>query len=741
MQSPFAFAFAFVLALAFAFEGRVRSQPKDGCRGNCGNLTIHYPFGTEQGCYLNDGFLITCDRDSDKPFFRKTDVQVLGVSRDGEITLQMPRSYECFNYTGDSLEHKTSGWLSGFPLSSNRNKLIGIGCNTYAYLEGPQGTVYPVGCQSTCLSFNNSERSRERESQTSQPPMEDGLCSGIGCCQVSIPEGIKYFRPVPYSLNNHSLASYFNPCIYTFLVEDGHFNFSVSDLQNLRNITEFPVVFNWFIGDLTCRQVGNNSVCSENSDCIDFGYGPGYTCRCRDGYDGNPYLPNGCRDINECERGNHDCAKPEYCRNNNGSFHCICPKGYKGDATKRCIHNRQEWPVILLGTTVGFLTILLSLCCINQELKRRKQDKLREKFFEQNGGIMLRQRLLRTHSSEDDVRIFTEEEIRRATNNFHESRILGEGGQGTVYKGILPDSREIAIKKARIGDHSQVEQFINEVIVLSMINHRNVVKLLGCCLETEVPLLIYEFMRNGTLFDHLHSPARFNSFLQWEDRLRIAIETAETISYLHSSASVPIVHRDVKPANILLDEKFSAKVSDFGASRLIPSDREQLTTLVQGTLGYLDPEYFHTSTLNEKSDVYSFGVVLMELVSGQKALCFRRSESDRHLVACFASALKENRLDQILENRLQVSEENGRQLKEVAELAVWCTRVKGEERPRMKEVASELEGIRVSLKHHRRRNGHFLLDQENEHLLGDQNLYDGTCNDNNSDRISGYYTI
>ncbi|XP_019056293.1 PREDICTED: wall-associated receptor kinase 2-like [Tarenaya hassleriana] len=477
--------------------------------------------------------------------------------------------------------------------------------------------------------------------------MENGSCSGYGCCQTRVPGGLTHFRPLPKNLRNHSFVYNFNPCNYAFLVEDGYFDFSIMDLENLRGVVAFPVMFDWFIRDFSCHQVGNNSVCGQNSDCVDFRNGPGYTCKCSDGYAGNPYLPNGCQDIDECAEGTHNCLGPRICHNTNGSFHCKCPKGHGRHSIEGC-SKTHEWTVFLLGATIGFLVFLLGLCYLNQELRHRKDIKVRRKFFEQNGGIMLRRRLVGTQSSSGDIKIFTEEEIKKATNGYHESRILGEGGQGMVYKGILPDNREIAIKKARIGDLSQVEQFINEVIVLSQVNHRNVVKLLGCCLETEVPLLIYEFVTNGTLFDQLHG-SKFGLILPWEDRLRIAVETAGTLSYLHSSASVPVIHRDIKSANILLDDKLSAKVSDFGASRLIPADREQLTTLVQGTLGYLDPEYFKTSILNEKSDVYSFGVVLMELISGLKALSFIRPLHERHLVSHFDSAMINNRLDEILD--------------------------------------------------------------------------------------------
>lgn len=318
--------------------------------------------------------------------------------------------------------------------------------------------------------------------------------------------------------------------------------------------------------------------------------------------------------------------------------------------------------------------------------------RLKEKFFKQNGGILLQQQISSQDGTAEAARIFTAIELEKATDNYSESRILGRGGNGIVYKGILSDNRVVAIKKSCIVDESKIEQFVNEVVILTQVIHRNVVRILGCCLETQVPLLVYEYISNGTLHDHIHDGRRAAS-LSWEARLRIATETAGALAYLHSATPTPIIHRDVKSANILLDDNYMAKASDFGASRLMPLDCAQITTLVQGTLGYLDPEYFQTGQLTEKSDVYSFGVVLAELLTGQKPLSHTRPEEEQNLASYFLLNVGRDRFFQILE--AQVRNEGSRdQLLAVAELTKRCLRLKGEERPAMKEVAAELERLR-----------------------------------------------
>ncbi|KAL0794199.1 hypothetical protein Bca101_065576 [Brassica carinata] len=324
--------------------------------------------------------------------------------------------------------------------------------------------------------------------------------------------------------------------------------------------------------------------------------------------------------------------------------------------------------------------------------ERRKINR-KNKLFKRNGGLLLKQQLNSTEGSIETTRVFTSKELEKATENFSSTRVLGQGGQGTVYKGMLVDGRIVAVKKSTVVDEDKLEEFINEVVILSQIIHRNIVKLIGCCLETEVPLLVYEFISNGNLFEHLHGDIDESSMTTWETRLRIVIDIAGALSYLHSSASSPIFHRDVKSTNIMLDEKYRAKVSDFGTSRSVTDDHTHLTTVVSGTIGYVDPEYFQSSQYTDKSDVYSFGVVLVELITGEKPISFVRFQKSRTLATYFILAMEENRPVEIIDPRIR-DDCNSEQVMAAAQLARMCLKLNERNRPSMREVSMELERIR-----------------------------------------------
>ncbi|KAL7613049.1 hypothetical protein Lser_V15G06663 [Lactuca serriola] len=351
---------------------------------------------------------------------------------------------------------------------------------------------------------------------------------------------------------------------------------------------------------------------------------------------------------------------------------------------------------IILGVSIsiGLLLIILVSYALYKVIKKTKAKRRKKRFFKRNGGILLKQQQATDIRLVDKTILFTSNELNKATDNFNENRILGRGAQGTVYKGMLSDGRIVAIKKSMVVDENQLEQFINEVVILSQVSHRNVVKLLGCCLETEVPLLVSEFISNGTLHDLIHD--EIGEFLiSLNMRLQIAIEVARALSYLHSATSFPIYHRDIKTTNILLDEKYRAKVSDFGTSRFVSVDQTHLTTLVKGTIGYLDPEYFQSSQFTEKSDVYSFGVVLLELLTREKPISLTRFGENRNLAKHFMLAMEEGRVMSIFDEMV-VKEGSRIDLMAVANLAMRCLNFNGRNRPTMKEVATELEGIILS---------------------------------------------
>lgn len=410
-------------------------------------------------------------------------------------------------------------------------------------------------------------------------------------------------------------------------------------------------------------------------------YSNSTTCSCNPGYDGNPYLPDGCTDIDECKiPGENSCSGMTKCVNRPGRYKCELDKA--------------KITFLILGAATGLLLLLVGIWRLYKLVKKKKNIELKKKFFKRNGGLLLQQQLSSSDGSIQKTKIFTSKELEKATDRFNDNRILGQGGQGTVYKGMQADGMIVAVKKSILVDEEKLEEFINEVVILSQVNHRNVVKLLGCCLETEVPLLVYEFIPNGNLFEYIHDQKEEFEF-SWEMRLRIATEVARALSYLHSAASIPVYHRDIKSTNIMLDEKFRAKVSDFGTSRSIAIDQTHLTTHVQGTFGYLDPEYFQSSQFTGKSDVYSFGVVLAELLSGQKPISYERPEDRRSLATHFILLMEENKIFDILDERL-MEQDREEEVIAVANLARRCLNLNGRKRPTIREVAIELEQIRLS---------------------------------------------
>ncbi|KAB1210630.1 Wall-associated receptor kinase-like 9 [Morella rubra] len=574
------------------------------CRAECGNVTIKYPFGIGAGCYLDDWFEIVCDENSSdpstaRPYLRRLipnarkPLEVLEIqiedsspySRGSTVRVNFPILRTCgtsYNESASKRLHSLEG--SPFLFDDINNSFVAMGCDNLALMTSVDERVIYGGCTTDPINCTNSSTSTNSSS-----------CNHSDNCYCdlnAIPSGLVRFtttiRPAKPEENSGG-------CKFAFLVDRLWFsqnNFTTSN--PLLQPSYVPVVLEWGINP-TLREslyasAGSTLArdrefsCYRRSSSTNYTYrNTFYSCYCVSGYEGNPFLPGGCQDIDECEdpKGGRNPCGSKRCKNTRGDYRCLRP--------------------------------------------------------------------------------------------------------------LVVDI--IIVKKSKLIDEGKLQEFINEVVILSQINHRNIVKLLGCCLETEVPLLVYEFIPNGTLSQYLNGENE-EFPVTWDMRLRIATEVARALFYLHSAASSPIFHRDIKSTNILLDDKYRAKIADFGTSRSIAIEQTHLTTIVYGTLGYLDPEYFQSSQFTEKSDVYSFGVVLAELLTGEKAISSSRTLQDKSLATYFIHSMEENNLFDILDKRV-LKEAEKQEIIAVANLANRCLNLNGKKRPKMKEVSVELEGIQM----------------------------------------------
>ncbi|CAL8156131.1 unnamed protein product [Prunus armeniaca] len=693
---------------------------KPNCTTHCGDVAIPFPFGIgpHKDCYLDEWFQIDCRHNNyttsgnysrQVPFLKSVNLELLSIFpfKDGRQSVRVKNPITFFSCQGKETRQPQNLTGSPFIYSHTDNIFTVVSCDHFVRLSSDHGTV--AGCESTCR--NNTD-------------FFNG-CNN-GCCQDTLVIYGLTSGGFTIEIQSNSSTSYpMDDCKYAFLVERNWFESNLSNLNlpNFRLVKDMdrvPVVLDWILNvhDYGERFRVKTDRSGNHSTPFCNGYDDRNTmiCTCQSGMEGNPYLLQPCQDMDEC-KGSNECGG-DVCENFAGGYSC-----YSNINGHRCTHfasdldlgytttchfrttsgraSETEIKTIILGLGSGFglLLLMIGAWWVHKIVKKRKTIARKKKKFKRNGGLLLEQQLSSGEVNVDKIKLFNSKELEKSTNNFSIDRILGQGGQGTVYKGMLADGRIVAVKKSKMVDKSKLSEFINEVVILSQINHRNVVQILGCCLETEVPLLVYEFIPNGTLSQYIQE--QIEEFpLTWVMRLQIATEVAGALSYLHGAASFPIYHRDIKSANILLDEKYRAKIADFGTSRSISIDQTHLTTSVHGTFGYMDPEYFQSSQFTEKSDVYSFGVVLVELLTGQKpisAVTGSQEEEYRSLATYFITSMQEDRLFDLVDARF-LEEGSETEIQVVANLARRCLNLNRRNRPTMREVTSELEAVQMSRK-------------------------------------------
>ncbi|OWM78769.1 probable receptor-like protein kinase At2g42960 [Punica granatum] len=285
---------------------------------------------------------------------------------------------------------------------------------------------------------------------------------------------------------------------------------------------------------------------------------------------------------------------------------------------------------------------------------------------------------------------FTLRDLEVATNRFSAENVIGEGGYGVVYRGRLINGTEVAVKKLLNNLGQAEKEFRAEVEAIGHVRHKNLVRLLGYCIEGVHRMLVYEYVNNGNLDQWLHGGMRQHGSLTWEARMKVILGTAKALAYLHEGIEPKVVHRDIKSSNILIDEEFNAKVSDFGLAKVLGTNESHIATRVMGTFGYVAPEYANTGLLNEKSDVYSFGVLLLEAITGRDPVDYARPANEVNLVEWLKMMVGTKRAEEVVDLNIEVKPPT-RALKRALVVAVRCIDPEWDQRPRMTQVVRMLE--------------------------------------------------
>ncbi|WVZ49581.1 hypothetical protein U9M48_000923 [Paspalum notatum var. saurae] len=686
-------------------------SPPSGCLRRCGDVDIPYPFGAGPGdsCSASSELRLYCNDTGNgvhKLFLggwqdcmecNATEVIDIDVIQ-GQMRVVSPIFYSCFTSDNTTSEGQSLFYADlpePYRFSSTSNKFTVLGCSAITYMVGDDyedededGNWYMAGCDAYCGDNTNSS------------------CTGMGCCQGTIQqgdEGLRFYDVTFDNVVNYSDFKTTYPCAYALFMDSSYgFNFSMSYVvpSNEFNKSRLPVVVDWVIRNKTCRAArtqpagGAGYACvSDHSECVDASRSRrGYRCRCTNGFQGDPYVKQGCKDIDECK---DNSTYPCYgiCNNRIGTYDCVCPEGTQGNASliDNCITESSS-PLLpfrvrlAIGISAGVLVAVIAFLAIKVLLHKRRMK--RQALFQQNGGQLLKH-MLKVEGN-DSFTVYSRGDIVIASRNFHKTKIVGEGAHGTVYKVTLDVGGRVAtvaVKRCKAIDESRKKEFVQELVILCHLSHPNIVKLVGCCLEFEAPMLVYEFVQNGNLNLLLHGRPRCRVSLP--TRLRIAAEAAEALAHLHMHPMHPVLHGDVKPENILLADGWTVKVSDFGCSTI----KDNIQVVPKGTLAYLDPEFLHTFQLTDKGDVYSFGVVLVELLTRKKPRS--TSKEEKNMAWIFQESMRQGTLHELLDKDIVPKGESSMVvIKQVAEVASTCLAVPSAIRPSMEQVAQQLRQLK-----------------------------------------------
>uniref|UniRef100_A0A0E0J5E5 Protein kinase domain-containing protein n=1 Tax=Oryza nivara TaxID=4536 RepID=A0A0E0J5E5_ORYNI len=685
-----------VLLLLFHATAAPAGGQRAGCPSKCGEVDIPFPFGVGVDCAL-PGLNVSCNHSFAPPRpYIADDNEFIDVSLEtGETRVYTPVLQNCFDLSNTS-SSSDAIWqgldLTGTPflVSPERNEFTATGCDTLGMMYGREDGSYLTGC--------------------SIPGNLTLLGMTLGMTLMA-------------NITDTKISAW-NTCRYAFITERDRYNFSRKDFgrsgnkifANRDGEMVVPTVLDWAIRGTngSCSGSVAPACVSEHSYCANATNGDGYLCKCSTGYAGNPYLKGngGCTNIDECKEPDR-CSTGSRCHDTEGGYYCKCRFPRRGDGKingKGC-HLPKD--IVVTLATVCIVIFLVFFVCWYERRKRRRH-------FNNNGGRLL---------NGMEIKHFSKKDLDKMTKN--RTTMLGEGSFGKVYMGThknqpvavkysngnrklaqMTHGKDIKCMNKKMFQNafcwskvpsspeedssSRVSgpELVDELRVQSLIQHENVVTLLGCCMETEEPTLILEFIPNGSLEKKLHKDKQHP--LSLSQRLDIAIGSAEALSYIHSSSDhQSIVHGDVKPANILLDDKLIPKVSDFGSAELTLKIK-----LVCGDLDYIDPVYLQTRNFTVKSDVYSYGVVLLELITRKRA----KYDDGRSLPVEFVKHYKDNNERRKMYDQDMLSSMDAllqpyctECLDRIAAIAVRCLKNKVDKRPTMAEVVEELKQLREQI--------------------------------------------